>query len=164
MIQSLPCCMNFSKAAITASVFLAWLFGAGISPVQAGTSSAPVTVRAVILPLASMKTVFEPATLTITEEDVRKGFVDGSSPSLIELRSNSRRGCILILQAGDGPFKEAEVTFLGRTVVVGRQGGLLVLPVFGRQVVSMGYRFLLSHDARPGVYPWPFSLSIAPPE
>jgi hypothetical protein len=156
--------MNFSKAALGASIFLAWSFGAGISPVQAGAASTSVTVRAVVLPIAAVKTAFEPATLTITEEDVRKGFVDASSPSLIELRSNSRRGCILVLQTGDSPFKEAEVTFLGRTVVVGRQGGMLVFPVFGRQIVSMRYRFLLSHDARPGAYPWPFSLSIAPPE
>lgn len=156
--------MNFSKAALAAAVFPAWLFGVGISPVQAGTASASVTVRAVVLPIAVVKTVLEPATLTITEEDVRKGFVDGSSPSLIELRSNSRRGCILILQAGDGPFKEAEVTFLGRTVVVGRQGGMLVFPVFGRQIVSMQYRFLLAHDTHPGVYPWPFSLSAGPLE
>lgn len=156
--------MNFSKTALAASVFLAWLFGAGISPVQAGAASASVTVRAIVLPVAAVKTVFEPATLTITEEDVRKGFVEGSSPSLIELISNSRRGCILILQAGDSPFRESEVTFLGRTVVVGRQGGMLNLPIFGRQVVSMVYRFMLPHDVRPGVYPWPFSLSIAPLE
>lgn len=154
--------MNFSKAALAASVCLAWLFGAGISPVQAGASSASVTVRAVVLPRAAVKTVLEPTTLTITEDDVRRGFVEGSSPSLIELMSNSRRGCILILQAGDSPIKEAEVTFLGRTVTVGRQGGMLTLQASGHQVVSMRYRFMLPHDTRPGVYPWPFSLSVSP--
>ena len=66
------------------------------------------------------------------------------------------------LDARESPFKEAEVTLQGHTVVVGRQGGMIVLKSLGRQVLSMRYRFLLANDTRPGAYPWPFSLSVSP--
>ena len=141
--RCLPSCINPPKAALAASVFFVWLFTAGAPPVQAGAVSASITVRAVVLPFAALKTISEPALLTITEEDVRQGFVDESSPSLIEIRTNGQKGCVLTLDAGESPFKEAEVTLQGRTVVVGRQGGMIVLQAIGRQIVSMRYRFLL---------------------
>ena len=164
IILSFPSCVNSSRAALAASFFFVWLVGAWAPPVRAGVVTASITVRAVVLPFATVKTIHEPATLMITEEDIRKGFVDDSSPSLIEVRTNNRRGCILTLDAGEGPFKETEVTLQGNSVVVGRQGGMIVLQTFGRQVVSMRYRFLLAHDTRPGTYPWPYSLSISPLE
>jgi hypothetical protein len=155
---------NTTTPALAASLFFVWLFGAGVPPVQAGVTTASITVRATVLPFASVKTIREPATLTITEEDVRKGFVDDGSLSLIETRTNNRRGCVLILNAGESPLKETEVTLEGHTVVVGRQGGMIVLELPGRRIVSMRYRFLLARETRPGVYPWPFSLSISPLE
>jgi hypothetical protein len=163
-VLCLPSCINPPRAALAASVFFLWLFGAAANPVQAGAVSAAITVRAVVLPVAAMKTIRQPATLTITEEDVRKGYVDEISPALIEIRTNTQRGCVLTLDAAEGPFKEVEVMFEGHTVVVGRQGGILILPAHGSRIVSMRYRFLLAHDTRPGAYPWPFSLSISPLE
>jgi hypothetical protein len=162
-ILSFPCCNNSSRA-LAASFFFACLFNAWVPSVQAGAVTASIAIRAVVLPFATVKTVHEPAMLTITKEDVRKGFVDDGSTSLIEVRTNNRSGCLLTLDAGESPFKEAEVTLQGHTVVVGPQGGIIVLERIGRQVVSMRYRFLLAHDTRPGTYPWPYSLSISPLE
>lgn len=160
--RSLLTSINPSKAALAASAILLWLSSVGVPPLHAGAVTALITVRAVVLPFASVKTVLEPASLTITEEDIGKGYVDEQSPSMLEIKSNSQRGSVLTLQAGEGPFTSAEVTFQGRTVTVGRQGGMLVFQASGRQIVSMRYRFMLAHDARPGVYPWPFSLSVSP--
>lgn len=164
IILSFPSRNNSSRAALAASFFFVCLFNSWVPPVRADAVTASIAIRAVVLPFATVKTVHEPAMLTITEEEVRKGFVDDGSTSLIEVRSNNRSGCILTLDAGESPFKEAEVTLQGHTVVVGRQGGMIVLERLGCQVVSIRYRFLLAHDARPGAYPWPFALSVSPLE
>jgi hypothetical protein len=61
--------------------------------------------------------------------------------SLIELKNNTRAGCLLSFAAQGLPFQEATVSVMGRDVVLGQNGGLVNLPVSGRATVSLGYRF-----------------------
>ncbi len=145
-------------------LWLMVLFGPAATPAGAGVLSAFITLRAVVRPFADLRVIREPVAFTVTEEDVRKGYVVGTPMILIDVRSNSPQGCVLTLYAADAQFKEAQVTLQGRTVIVGPQGGMIVLNGRGHQTFSMQFRFLLAKDTRPGTYPWPFSLAISPLE
>lgn len=159
---SLSSYASSSKTLLVALFLFMSLCGNGVPAAEARAATASITVSAVVLPIAKVKVIDEPATLTVTKEDILKGYVDVYPLSLIEIRTNSRRGCVLTLYAREAPFKEAEVTLQGRTVVVGRQGGMIVLQIFGRQVVPLRYRFMLGSDTPVGTYGWPFSLSASP--
>ncbi len=162
--RSLPSYLSaLKKATPGACLSVLLLCFAFIPSAEAGAVTASVAVRAVVLPRASIKIIREPATITVTHEDIVKGYVDGGQPSLIEVRSNSRSGCVLTVDGG-GPFKETEMTLEGRTVTVGPQGGMIIVRVLGRQIVPLKYRFILGQDSRPGTYPWPFTLSVSPLE
>lgn len=144
------------------SVFISW-WGAGALAVEASAAThTSIVIKAVVLPIATIKIITEPSTLTVTGMDIRRGYVD-ADPSLLEIRTNSRRGCVLTLSAYESvPFRETEVTFPGHTVLVNHQGGMILLPLFGRQMIRIRYRFILGSDTPPGTYNWPFSLSISP--
>ncbi len=159
---SLPSYLDVSKTTLAAWFLFLSLCSVSARPVEADAVTASITVRAVVLPIATIKIIREPATLTVTTEDIRKGYVDANLLSLIEIRTNDPRGCLLTLDARSGPFKKAEVTVQGRTVLVDRQGGMIVLHLFGRQVVPLQYRFQLKSDTPAGTYRWPFSLSASP--
>ncbi len=127
---------------------------------EAGTIS--IQIKAVVLPFTSILSIREPALILVTTEDIRKGYVDERAPLLVEIRTNSRKGCVLTFNASESPFRETEVMLLDRTVLVGRQGGMILIEGFGRKAMLFHYRFKLEPGTQPGTYPWPFAISVDP--
>ena len=148
------------KAALIAALSLATIPSAAV--VEAGSFSTAVHVSAVVLARADLNIIKQPAELVLTDADVRRGYVEVDAVSMLELKSNSRAGCLLSFSAHGLPFKEASVNVMGRVVVLGQGGGLITLPVMGRTTVELSYRFVLARGTEPGTYEWPFSLSVSP--
>lgn len=132
--------------------------------VHAGTVSASLSVSVVVPARAVLSVESQPAGLQVTEADVARGYVEAPGASLVRVRSNSPAGWLLEFQPLQGPYRALEVTGLGSPAQVSAAGGWLAQPYAGRTVVtaSLGYRFFLSDDARPGVYPWPVGLTAIP--
>lgn len=133
-------------------------------PVHAGTVSASLTVSVVVPARAVLSVESQPAELEITEADVARGWVEAPEASLVRVRTNSPAGWLLEFQPLQGPYRTLEVTGLGSTAQVSAAGGWLAQPYAGKTLVtaSLGYRFFLSGDARPGLYPWPVALNATP--
>ncbi len=129
---------------------------------EAATVSTTIRVRAVVLAHADLIILKQPAELVVTDADVRRGYVELDGASVIELKNNTRAGCLLSVSARGLPFQETSIDIMGRTVVLGPDGGLVTLPVMGRTIVALSYRFVLSKGTQPGTYAWPFSLSVSP--
>jgi hypothetical protein len=144
----------FSLAAFIAPTF----------PVQAGSISASLSVSVVVPARAVLTVESQPTGLEITEADVARGWLEVPGASLVRVRTNSPAGWLLEFQPLEGPYRALEVTGLGATAQVGASGGWLAQPYAGRMLVtaSLGYRFFLSGDARPGLYPWPVALTASP--
>ncbi len=149
-----------AKAALIAALSLSSLPVAAVA--EAGSFSTAVQVSAVVLARADLNIIKQPAELVLTDADVRRGYVELDGASMIELKSNTRAGCLLSFFAHGLPFRETSISVMGSTVVLGPDGGLVTLPVMGRTTVELSYRFVLSEGTQPGTYAWPFSLSVSP--
>jgi hypothetical protein len=150
------------KALVVAFAVAAFLVPA--FPVHAGSVSASLTVSVVVPARAVLSVESQPAELEITEADVARGWVEAPEASLVRVRTNSPAGWLLEFQPLQGPYRTLEVTGLGSTAQVSAAGGWLAQPYAGKTLVtaSLGYRFFLSGDARPGLYPWPVALTATP--
>ncbi len=149
------------------AIVLAFALAAFIAPalpVQAGSVSASLVVSVIVPARAVLSIESQPAGLQITEADVARGYVEAPEASLVQVRTNSPAGWLLEFQPLQGPYRALEVTGLGSTAQVSAAGGWLAQPYAGKTLVtaSLGYRFFLSGDARPGFYPWPVALSALP--
>ncbi|HSQ77391.1 MAG TPA: hypothetical protein VLN91_00730, partial [Nitrospirota bacterium] len=149
-----------TRAALIAALSLATMPAAAVA--EAGSVSTTLHVSAVVLPRADLHIIKQPTELVLTDADVRRGYVEIDAASMLELKSNSRAGCLLSFAANGFPFEEASVNVMGRVVVLGPGGGLVTVPVIGRTTVALDYRFVLGKGTKPGTYEWPFSLSVSP--
>ena len=156
-------------AALVAALSLSSVFGA--DEAQAARSgekgSAEFTVTATVLARTSLRMIYQTPELTITNADIRRGYVDAPNASRIEVKSNSQSGYFLVFEGASGPlrlFKGVLVHGLGREVQIDFNGGMVPLPDAGMKPVSMelSYRFLLSEDTGPGTYAWPVTVSVTP--
>jgi hypothetical protein len=148
------------RAALIAALSLATMPAADVA--EAGSVSTTMHISAVVLAHADLGIIKQPAEFVVTDADVRRGYVELNGASMIELKSNSRAGCLLSFSAHGLPFQETSINIMGRTVVLGPDGGLVTLPVLGRTTVELSYRFVLSPGTEPGTYAWPFTLSVSP--
>lgn len=149
-------------AAILSTLLSLSFTASAAAQAPAGGSQSAIMVSAVIPAQASVKILSQPPNVLVTEEDVQRGFVEVKGASLIEMKSNSAGGCLVVIEAQGLPFKEALVNGLGGEVSIGPQGGMVTQTFLGKMRALLNVRFMLSADARPGVYQWPFVLDAMP--
>ncbi len=156
-------------AALVAVLSLAEVAGAqetggASSPPAAGT--ARIQVTATVKSRATMRVLHQERMLVVTPEDVARGYVDAPAASRIEVRNNSRGGCLLVFEritAPDASFGNVSVRGFDREVEIGPGGGFVPRPYAPAPVTAeLSYRFSLDRDARPGTYPWPLQVSVRP--
>lgn len=129
----------------------------------ARSSSAQLRVSATVLPFTTLNVQNRSQTLTITETDISRGYVDVRAGSSIEVRSNSRSGYYLSFDCFDAAFKQVMIDGLGKPATVGAGSGIVPMAMDGRMVrLDLNYRFILSEDVKPGAYPWPLTVSVMP--
>ncbi len=150
------------RAALIVAVALASVHAAPVPEAVAGQFSTIIRVNAVVLARTQLKPLRQPAFLVVTETDVQRGYVEVSGASLFEIWNNNQTGCVLTILSSDFPFREAVVTVIGRQIIVYPTGGMIVMPVRGRQQITLDYRFVLTNEAQPGTYVWPLSFSVDP--
>ncbi len=134
-------------------------------PARAGSASASLAVSVVVPPRAILSVDAEPASLSVTPEDVARGYVDVPVATRARVRTNTPEGWLLEIHVAPGPWRSLEVTGLGAPAQVSGSGGFLARPYPGttRPVpLELSCRFLLAPDAAPGLYPWPVALAATP--
>jgi hypothetical protein len=156
-------------AALVAALSMAEFAGAqeiqrGSGPPAAGT--ARIQVTATVPSRATLRVLHQERTLVVTPEDVARGYVDAPAASRIEVRNNSRGGCLLVFERIAGPdasFGNVSVRGFERDVEIGPVGGFVPHAYSPAPVTEeLSYRFSLDRDARPGTYPWPLQVSVRP--
>lgn len=135
-----------------------------VVPTSVSAASSSVTVSAFVQPRAVVTVEAQPATFVISEADVLRGYVDLPSASRIRVKTNSSGGYLLSLEIASECVTGVVLNGAGDQIQVTGGGGLVPRPYPGPAAVvsELGYRFLLSADARPGYYPWPVALSAMP--
>ncbi|WP_156955366.1 hypothetical protein [Polaromonas glacialis] len=140
---------------------------AGVPPAEAADgANAQVAVGATVLRHAGIHMLTAPRTVSISQADIARGYVDVAIPSTLEIRSNSPTGYLLAIESQADFARGTEVRGNGGVASLDRFGGMLSIQTVGHGMkttpVELRFRILLSQQARPGVYPWAPQIWVLP--
>lgn len=152
------------KNCLVVLVAAAFLFGLlGAQETNAVMKTANLTASATVLPYLQFNLLFQVSEITITEEDIQRGYLDLRSASLLELKTNSNQGYHLSFEGSLWPFKEVQIQGLTNPVRLHSGHSLVHQPsARGKVIMNLDYRFILSGETKPGSYSWPLLISIHP--
>jgi len=128
---------------------------------RADTRQAQFLVQVTVPARASLVAAEQPAHLSVSEEDLVRGYKDVSARYVVE--SNARQGWLLQLSPRLGITQHIEVRGLSGTVLV-RDEGVEVFRPRTREPerLELHYRLVLAPDARPGTYDMPVHVAATP--
>ena len=151
------------SAALVAAVSLATGF-----PTQAeaaGSITQTITVTARVAPWVKLNLEHQQMQLTVTPDDVARGYAEVSAASRFAVTTNNRAGYALIFQPHAAIFRSVEIHGLGVGVEIGAGGGTVIQSGaengVARTLFELGYRFYLAEGVQPGSYFWPLSVSVS---
>ena len=129
---------------------------------SAAESHGSMLVSATVRPVATLEQQSEPVAITLSAQDVERGFIDISDPTQLRVHSNSREGYIIELLAVSPMFSSIAVHGLGSDVTLGAEGGSIVQRWDRAQSVSLAltFRLKLAAGLQPGQYPWPLRMRV----
>lgn len=152
----------FARAGAVLLHAAAFALAGWVAPAAAG-SEGFLTVSARVLPYARVELHSAPASVSVTQEDIRRGFVDADAPLSFSMTSNRGQGALLTFTPVGGFFEQAAVSGLPQAVVVDRAGLVVALPSTGggreHRAVTLRFRFFLATSTLPGVHAWPLKVS-----
>jgi hypothetical protein len=137
-----------------------------VAPVHAGQgTSATLSVHAVVARHAQLRFA-QPASISVTESDIARGFVEVEQPVDMVVRSNDRSGYTVAFHCHCVSVREAQVEGLGQLLKVGGAGASANRPAANdgmwQDHVQLRFRFVLGPDASAGQYDWPLQVSLIP--
>lgn len=123
-------------------------------------STAKIMVTATVLARMTQSVIHQETRINITEADIKKGFIEISSGTILRVKTNDRKGYGLFFEGSNELFKEVMVMDKGRTVVLSLNGGFVHQPYSGSniEVKELSYKLTLKDDIQPGSYSWPFRV------
>lgn len=100
--------------------------------------------------------------LTVTAQDVKRGYVDLPTGSFFSVKTNAPDGYVIEFVPQGELFRSVQVSGLQGPLVLGAQGGSASENAVPGRVAShqLGYRFLLRPEVMPGNYPWPLAITV----
>lgn len=135
----------------------------GALPSTAAAQSAHIVARATVLRHVSLR-LSSPQVLTLTEADIRRGYVDVPTPMRVTVQSNVSEGYVLVLQRHGAQVREAVVQGPAGRLTVDEAGTTLRRAARGtstwRDEMDLGVRFILASGATPGDHAWPLQVSM----
>ena len=129
----------------------------------AGSSNATIMVSATVIGRISQSIIHQEPSIKVTEADVKKGFIEVPSGTILEIKTNVRNGYALFFEGSNELFKEVMVMVNGRTVALSPNGGFVHQPYSGSniEVKDLSYKLQLKEDIQPGSYPFPFRVKAS---
>ena len=143
-------------------------FGASDSIAGTGALAARASIDiAIAVPrVMQMRLLGHPAMLDVTPEDIARGSITVSGPS-IDLIVNDRAGYNLRAELVNAVFSAVRIAGLPASVQASAAPAIVHMPsMVGRprpQAMPVAYELQLASDAVPGRYPWPVALSLQEP-
>ncbi len=133
---------------------------------SAGLNEASLLVAATVARHASVQVLAQPLSVLVTAADIGRGYVDAIGLTRLVVHSNTHDGYMLMFENQGDFLRQALVKGLDSDVQLSASGGGVAQRAPGRgmrkNVLELGFRFVLSDSARQGVYAWPLRLSVTP--
>ena len=131
------------------------------APVMGDSVSKEMNVSVRVLGRTLLTMAERPMTITVTNDDVRRGYLDLPQALGFNVRSNVREGYVVRFEALPEPFARAHVRWQQVHAVVGQSHEAWVSQPYtpGTQSVRADVRFDLAPQTTPGTYSWPLEIS-----
>ncbi len=131
----------------------------GYSPIE---SSKEIAVTRQV----SLKVLDYLTDLTITAEDINRGYVEAPAALTAKINHNSPGGYMLVFENLGDFVHQTIVRGLGDEMQLDGKGGVVTQTLSATHTtettVTMGFRFMLADHTRPGTYGWPMQMSVLP--
>ncbi|MGZ5037968.1 MAG: hypothetical protein ACXWF0_05115 [Usitatibacter sp.] len=143
-------------------------FGASdaVSGTAGLTARASIDIAVQVPRVMQMRLLGHPAALDVTAEDIARGSITVSGPS-IDLLVNDRSGYNLRAEIVNAVFTAVRIAGLPASVQVSASPAVVRMPTMvGRprpQPMAVAYELQLASDTQPGRYAWPVALSLQEP-
>ena len=126
-------------------------------------NKAAIMVSATVMARASQSVIHQVSRINVTEGDIKRGFIEIPSGTILQIKTNSRNGYMLYFEGGNELFKEVTVLDKGRTTVLSSGGGFIHQTNSGGnvEVKDLSYKLLLNENIQPGSYSWPFRVKAS---
>jgi hypothetical protein len=146
---------------VALAVLLAVSSPSGVATAASGgTPHNAITLSATVLPYHQLEVLRQNATLTVTQADIERGYVDVAAGTSLRARSNDQRGFTVNFDPRMRLFDRATIAGFGGDVEIGATGGAANYRYGGRDTsLHLSYRFYLASGLGPGSYPWPLQIS-----
>ena len=131
------------------------------APLSGETVSAEMSVSARVIGRTLLTVNGQPGSVTITPEDVRRGYLDLPRAVDFQIRSNVREGYLVRFDALPEPFARAHVRWQQVHVVVGtgHESWVAQPYVKGMHAVQADVRLEIAPGTPPGTYGWPLEIT-----
>jgi hypothetical protein len=124
---------------------------------KGGASKAGVPIR------SHLAVLYQIPAITLSRADVKAGYVILENVTRIAIKSNNKKGCMVVFKGLKWPFKEAHAFGFAKDIHITPEGASVQQPYKrNTQHVELSYRFILSENAKAGKHPWPLSVAIQP--
>jgi hypothetical protein len=130
--------------------------------VHAGSSISHINITTTVLPFVKYEIIHQKKNLFITEEHIKKGYIDVPDAVIFSVISNSKNGYVLTFFLGRGLFKEVEVFYDSVSSIIHDSNNEIYMPSEGMKhvVKELSFRLYLSDILMPGMYDWPVAFMI----
>jgi hypothetical protein len=156
--------LSLQRVLIGAALAALLLLSLAPGKARATTSSKSTQMRisATVNPYVRLDVLQQQPSLTITAEDVQRGYVDVSAGTSLRTRTNDRNGFLVNFDSRSNVFERVSVTGIGGTVEIGSGGGAVRAAYTGPEsLAQVSYRFYLAQGVQSGSYPWPLQISAS---
>jgi hypothetical protein len=147
-------------AALAALLLLSLMPGKARATTSA--KSAQMRISATVNPYVRLDVLQQQPSLTITAEDIQRGYVDVSAGTSLRTRTNDRNGFLVNFDSRSKVFERVSVSGIGATAEIGSGGGTIRAAYAGPEsVAQVSYRFYLAQGVQSGNHPWPLQISAS---
>ena len=132
------------------------------APLYAGSSTAQINVSVQVIARTILTIDAQPATVSITTEDIARGYVDVPQTVAFRVLSNSREGYALTFQPVSYPFSAAEVRWGAQMATVESSEWMSSIThpyQHGGSVGTLAVRLRLAPGVEAGSYTWPLQVA-----
>lgn len=134
----------------------------GSLPAMADSSSSTMQVGVQVIARAVITVDGQPSTVTITPQDLARGYVDIDAPILVHVRTNSRKGYMLQVDNVSDTFKSVELSSGDITMDVARESWIQRPYVPGGDLMPVRARLHLGSGALAGPAPVQIAFNVSP--
>ena len=124
--------------------------------------STQMRISATVNPYVRLDVLQQQPSLTITAEDIQRGYVDVSAGTSLRTRTNDRNGFLVNFDSRSNVFERVSVSGIGATAEIGSGGGTIRAAYAGPEsMAQVSYRFYLAQGVQSGNHPWPLQISAS---